>query len=504
MRNTSILLMLLTVLTKCFGLAREKALAHFFGTSPMASIFLVAFSLPMVLSNLFVGTIASGYIPIYNQVNEAEGKEEAYRFTSNLSNILALMACGISLLAILFTRQLVGLLSPGFEGQVLETTIFMSRITAISVFLSGVASIFKAYLQIQSHFFVSMFHSVIMNICLIIGMYLGRDQNPMVLALGILAAFVFQYIIFLPYIRKTGFRYSPVWEPANDYIKKFLVLIIPILISTSVLELNLIVNKAIASEISLSGISIINYATKIQGFITGIVVTSIITVTYPQMSRFVEEGRREELPRVFGESLSLMALLVVPASLGIIVFSEEVVHLLFYGGAFGREDVLATGRVLMFYGLGLLGIGVREIAIRIFYSLKETKAPIWNSVFMVGANIFLSIFLSKYFGLVGLAMGTSLSLILGAIGILIQLRGHLPSLGLRERLVNLGKIILASVIMIGLAYFAFGLLKVRISPNLALLLSIALGGLVYLGEIVLMKIEEFNEIKKLIKRKSRS
>lgn len=501
MRNTSILLMFITILTKCFGLAREKALAHFFGTSPMASIFLIAFSLPMVLANLFSGSIASGYIPIYNGVSDREGEESAYKFTSNLANIVAILAIIISFLAILFAENLVQTLSPGFNGDVFTKAVYMSRITSISILATAVASIYKAYLQVKNHFLISMFHSVLMNVILIITMYLGRDQNITVLAIGILLAFLLQYVIFIPFIAKSGYRYTLEWNPNNVHMKSLLVLIFPILISTSVMELNLIINKAIASQVSLSGISIINYATKIQGFITGIVVTSIITVTYPQMSRLAEREDKTKLGKVFGESISLMSLLVIPASLGLIVFADEIVRLLFLGGAFGEKDVLETGRVLMFYGVGLLGIGVREIGIRIFYSCKQTRAPIWNSVFMVSTNILLSFILSRRLGLIGLAIGTSASLVLGAIGILFAIRKILPSLGLREKAFNLAKIIFSSLVMVIVAKGLNIILLHYFSSNLSLLLSILLAGFIYLSEIYIFNIEELSDLKRLSRKK---
>ncbi len=287
----------------------------------------------------------------------------------------------------------------------------------------------------------------------------------------------------------------------GEGLKKLLVLILPIFISTSVLEINNIVSKSLASTIVETGVPVINYATKIQGFVTGIVVTSIITVIYPQMAKLVEEEAGEELAHVFGRSLSLMAALILPATVGVVAFHEEIVRLLFQGGAFSAEDVAVTGKVLLYYGLGFLAIGLREIGIRIFYSKKKAAVPVINSVYMVVINIALNIILGKIFGLKGLAMGTLIALWVGGVGMLLHLKKAMSTLGIGAYGKNMAKILLASVAMGLAAKFAEGLLLGRLSPNISLLMAMAVGAAVYALLALLMGFEELEAVKSFITKK---
>lgn len=501
MQKTSILLMIITVGTKFFGLAREKALAHFFGTSDIANIFLIAFTLPMMVSNLISGSLAGGFIPVYTEINHEKGREEADGFTSHLTVMLAIAALALSLLTVIFAPALVRLLARGFHGSLFERTVYVTRLTSLSIVAMAVFSIFKAYLQIHNHFIVSIFHSVVMNSILILAMFLGRGGDITLLGVGILFAFTFQYIFFLPYIKKSGFHFRLKGYKENEGLKKLLILILPIFISTSVLEINNIVSKSLASTIAETGVPVINYATKIQGFVTGIVVTSIITVIYPQMAKLVEEEAGEELAHVFGRSLSLMAALILPATVGVVAFHEEIVRLLFQGGAFSAEDVAVTGKVLLYYGLGFLAIGLREIGIRIFYSKKKAAVPVINSVYMVVINIALNIILGKIFGLKGLAMGTLIALWVGGVGMLLHLKKSMSTLGIGAYGKNMAKILLASVAMGLAAKFAEGLLLGRLSPNISLLMAMAVGAAVYALLALLMGFEELEAVKSFITKK---
>lgn len=495
------MLMFVTILAKLFGLGREKVLAQYFGTSALASMFLVAITLPMLVSNLLSGAVATGYIPIYEQINHQDGQDEANKFTSNLINILIIIFILITILSIIGARPLVKMMAPSFTGDTLNTAVYMTRIALVSMITTSAASVLKAFLQIKDHFIVSMCHSVIMNIILIIGMVLSQGKDVQILSFSILIALVFQYIFFLPYIRKAGYHHQWILDIHHPQMSHLLKIIVPILISTSVIELNLIINKAIASSISMQGISVINYASKIQGFVTGIVITSIITAIYPRMAKMSTDEDVEGLRKITNDMISLMSLLVIPATLGLMVFSNEVVRLLFLGGAFGEADVQITGHVLLFYAVGLVGIGIREISTRVFYSMGETVIPVKNSVIMVVLNVLFSFILSRFFGMAGLAMGTSLSLLLGAVLITLQMKKHLGLTGFEKNKKNLFLITISAVIMSVGAKGAYLFLTKYGSQNLSLLLSILIGGIIYGICVLIFKIDEVRQAFAFIKNR---
>lgn len=198
-------------------------------------------------------------------------------------------------------------------------------------------------------------------------------------------------------------------------------MILPIIVSTSVIELNFMISKALASDIE-SGVSILNYAYKIQGFVTGIVITSVITAVYPQMARHASLNNYEDLKKSTLMGLSTIMFLVIPATVGLFIFAGPIVEILFVGGKFTVEDAMKTKPVLALYAIGLIGIGLREIISRVFYTLDDSKTPVINSVLMVVINAILSLILVKSRGVEGLALATSVSFILGGILLILPLK----------------------------------------------------------------------------------
>ncbi|WP_036729465.1 murein biosynthesis integral membrane protein MurJ [Peptoniphilus mikwangii] len=497
--KTSYILMIVTIISKIFGLAREKALAYFFGTSLVADVFIVAFRIPMTFTNVVSGTTANGFIPIYNDIAQSNGEENAKKFTSNLSNIVFLFTFVLSIFGIIFAKPIVNIMAIGFDTQELELCIFMTRVSMFSICSTSVFSIFKAYLQIKKSFVVSICHSIIMNLIIMASMAFAYKFGKEYLAWGILTAFIFQYVIFLPYIRKHGYRHFKLIDFKDENFIKMLKIILPVLISTSVIELNFIISNSLASSLP-GAISKLNYAYKLQSFVTGIVITSITTAVYPEMARLGAKKDYDGLKLSIADSIITMLLLVVPASVGLFLFSEPIVKILFVGGAFSKQDATSTAIILSLYAIGIIGIGFREIISRVFYTIMDAKTPVINSVVMVAINVVLSFILINSLGPRGLALATSISFMAGAVLILISLRKRMGRIFSADTVREIIKIIIATAVMGIVSKFCYIFLSKGMGNLIAFLISVIAAGTVYLIMLVLLKVKEVRNIIGKIKK----
>ena len=155
-------------------------------------------------------------------------------------------------------------------------------------------------------------------------------------------------------------------------------------------------------------------------FVWGIMVVSIITSIYPTLSKLAIESKTK-FKIQFSKTLSTVIYLVTPCCVGILIFSKEIVNLVFRRGKFDQTDAILVSGVMFYYALGLLALGIRDVISNAFYALKLTKIPLINSIEMVVLNVITSIILSKFMGLNGLALGSSISSVFGAIMLYIKL-----------------------------------------------------------------------------------
>ena len=165
-----------------------------------------------------------------------------------------------------------------------------------------------------------------------------------------------------------------------------------------------------------------------------------------------------------------------------------------------------TSIALICYSIGMIAFSLHSIIVKIFYSLKDTKVPMINSIIDVTLNIILNIILVKVMGHAGLALATSISSIIGIIILLFSLNKKIGYFGQYEILTTSIKSLVAAIIM-GLSTIATYKILIKVldsyilSQIIMLFGSIGVGVIVYTSLIICFKIEEVKLITNIIKRK---
>ncbi|MBZ4663254.1 MAG: murein biosynthesis integral rane protein MurJ [Caloramator sp.] len=501
MKKTALIIMIITIFSKFLGFAREVSLSYFFGANNVTDAYLISLTIPGVLF-AFIGTaISTGFIPMFSDLKAKEGEEKTIKFTNNIVNILIVLCTILVVITVLFTTPIVKLFATGFSGETLKLAVKFTRISIFGIYFSGLVYIFSAYLQIKNNFVIPALIGFPMNIIIIFSMFVASKTYNIYLSIGSVVAFLAQLLLLLPFVFKKGYKFTFIFNVKDKYIKNLIAIALPAIFGVSVNQLNVLVDRTIASKIAEGGISALNYANKLNGFVMGLFVTSISTVIFPLISKMVAENNYEGLKKSLSESISAINFLVIPSTVGAMVFSTPIVEMLFGRGAFDERAVQMTSSALFFYSIGMIGYGLREVLSKAFYSMKDTKTPTINAVIALIMNIILNITLSKFMGIAGLALATSISAIVCTGLLFISLRKKIGSFGLKEISISFIKITVASIIMGAVAKISYNVLVGVISKNLSLICSIIIGGIVYFVVILFMKIKEVDEIVLKIKQK---
>lgn len=501
MKKNIALIMLITILSKFIGFFREIALTYFYGASATSDVYLVAQSIPVTFFGMIGAGIAVSFIPVYNNALKAGGKKEANAFTSRITNLVFLISTLIVAVVLLFTKPVVMLFASGFSSEVMDMAVSFTRITIFAVYFTGALAVFNAYLQIHNSFLVTAFLGIPMNFVAIISFFIASKSNDHVLAYGVIASYIIQMFILIPEVLKHKFNYTPLFSPKNEYVKALLILAIPVILSTSVNQINVLVDKNIASNITTGGISALNYANRLFGFIQGLFVAPIITVIYPNISRMVVDNKEDGVKKTLHETIVTVSLLVIPATIGAMIFAEPIVNFLFLRGQFDAVAAAMTSDALFYYALGLLPFSLWSIINIVFYSYNDTKTPMILGFVSVVLNVALNLLLSYFIGIGGLALASSISSIVTTILLLRSLRKKMPTLKFRNTATTMVKILAMSLLMGLMAFGTYGVLHGTVSDNLALVLSVGVGVIVYGLSILLLKIPEVESILSLGKEK---
>ncbi|WP_047983554.1 murein biosynthesis integral membrane protein MurJ [Ornithinibacillus californiensis] len=501
MKKTALIIMVITVASKILGLGREITLSYFYGVSSISDAYLLSITIPAVIMGFIGAVISTGFIPMFSNLKRNYGITIGNRYTNNVVNLLLIVCTVIVLLGLLYTNQLVRLFASGFEGETLELAVNFTRISILSIYFSSLLLVFCDYLKVNGSYTIPILIGFPLNILTITSIFLSKNQSVLILSIGSLVAIASQLIFILPFVLKKGYSYKPILNMKDEHVRNMLYIAIPVMIGVTVNQLNVLVDRTLASQIAVGGISAITYATRLNTFVQGIFVVSIVTVMYPVISKFAADNNMLDFKKSISESISGINLFVLPATVISMIFAQPLVKLIFGRGEFGADAISMTASVLFFYSIGMVGFGLRDVLSKAFYSLQDTKTPMINGIISMVINIVLNVILSRFLGLGGLALATSISAILCTGLLFISLRRKIGSLGLKNLCVTFLKLLVASLLMGMVAKLIYNLFTDYIGSNISLLTSLGVGGVVYLVIVYYMKIEDAVTLVSSFKRK---
>ena len=492
MGQTTLMLMIITIISKVFGFAREAVMASFIGAGDLKSVYTTANTLPVVVSNFVAMGIISGFIPIYNKAKNEEGIDAAEKFTSNVFNLLMRFALIAVVFGIIFARPFSKILSPDLEGEWLDLATNYTRTMMFAVFAYLYSAIFRGYLNLKGNFFDPAITGILMNIVIIIFTVLtGITGNPYLLIIGALLGNVLQYILFPKAVRKAGYEHKKIVDIHNKYVKSLMIVALPIIISSAAGELSIIADNSMASYFfGKAAISKLFYSKTMLTLITGVITVSVTTAIFPKIASLGQAGKIVRMKSSISSAVVTTMTLVIPATIGMMVLSTPIIELVFERKAFTNEDTIIVASLLQAYAPYIIFQSLTDVVDRGFYAVGDSKTPVIIVVIQQVLNVILNFILIKYFDIKGLAYATVISTVLGSMMMIYKFSDNFGSFNFKMTLISLGKILLATALMAFIADRIYILLAVKISHILALFAAIILAGLVYLFVILIARIPE--------------
>lgn len=499
--QSAVVLFIATMASKVVGFLRDICIAYVYGAGVISDSYLMALNIMTVaFVSLLCVAIQSTYMPIFTNIREKSGKAKALKFTSNVINIIMIISLCISIFGWFFTMPIVKLFAMGFEGERLALTIQLTRIILFSVGLVCVTYILKAYLEIHSYFFITGIMPLPYNIAIIVSVLLSKVFGVGVLAYGTVIAFLLQMVFLIPFCIKKGFKYTPIVNFDDKNVKRMALAIMPILVGASAYQINSLVDKNLASILATGSMSALNYAYKLNIFVIGLFVASITSVIYPVFAKLGSSGDIKQLKYTYRQSINAVILITMPISVGAFILAEPIIKMLFERGAFDPTATAMTAQVLMAYSVGMIACGMRDVTVRVFYSLEDTKIPMKNSIFCVIFNIIFNLSLISFLKVAGLALASSMSAILAVFFLMFNLRKKIGKFNVKSMIITLIKTSFSALAMAIVVLKLFGLLS-PVNEFIGLAVAISVGALVYAIMVLVLKVDSTKYVINKIRRR---
>ncbi|MGB5868283.1 MAG: lipid II flippase MurJ, partial [Arcobacteraceae bacterium] len=165
----------------------------------------------------------------------------------------------------------------------------------------------------------------------------------------------------------------------------------------------------LASFLISGSISYLYYANRVFQLPLALFAIATSVALFPTIARAIKKNDEEKALQYLRKAFFILLGLLGAATFIGIVFDSFIVKLLFERGAFDSADTQQTALVLTMYLVGLLPFGLGKIFSLWLYSHEQQGTAAKITMYSLIWNIILSLVLIKPYGIVGLALASSLS-----------------------------------------------------------------------------------------------
>lgn len=461
------------LLSRVFGLVRQRVTAHYLGSGPVADALAAAFRIPNLLQNLFgEGSLSASFIPVYAKLLAEGRREDAGRVAGTILALLALLVSVFVLLGIVFAPQLVWLLAPGLGSDTQLLAAGLIRIILPGLGLLVLSAWCLGVLNAHRQFFLSYASPVMWNAAIIVallwrGGMVGADGAELALAVafGSVVGSALQFAVQVPSVLRLdrSLRVGP--GSARAEVSTVVHNFGPAVATRGVVQLSGYADTLIASLLGAGALATLSYAQAISMLPVSLFGMSIAASELPAMSGAT--GSREEIAEALRARLASgrarVAFFVIPSVVALVVFGRVMASALYEGGAFTRADATWVWAALAGSGVGMLAGTLGRLYASASFALRDTSTPLRYAALRVGIAAVLGLTLAMTVPeRAGLAPQLGIGLLTAASGLAAWLEyrllrnhvegqvGALPSMG-RTPLLLWGSAFAAAAAGLGIA-----------------------------------------------------
>lgn len=413
----------MTLLSRVLGLVRDQLLAIVFGASAAMDAFLVAQKIPNFMRRLFAeGAFAQAFVPVLAATRAKDGKAAVRELVSVVSGTLGVVLICITIVGVVGAPLVIALFAWGFldNAEQYDQAVAMLRLTFPYLMLISLVALAAGVLNTHERFAVPAFAPVLLNVCMITAAVVFAP-NVKALAAAVLIAGILQLLLHLPSLAGLDMLVKPRVDFQHSQVRRVLRMMLPIMFGASIAQINLLLDTMLATLLIEGSVSWLYFSDRLMEFPLGLFSIALATVMLPRMSARHAANDTFGFSATIDWALRWMAVLGIPAGVGLFVLAGPLVATLFGYREFAERDVSMASASLMAYSLGFIGFSLIKMLTPGFFAREDARTPVRIGVIALTCTMLLNLLLvggltyGGFFAVhAGLALGTSLGAFINA------------------------------------------------------------------------------------------
>lgn len=413
-------------ISRISGFFREVVYSAFLGTSKIMDGFLVAFLLPNFFRRILGERVAeSVFLPMYIRERE-KGESEGNSYLSNVFTTVSLLSLAGTIILYILSPFILKILAPGFDSETYHISLKITYLILPYMFFITLYSFMGTLLESFKKFTLYNISPVLFNIVMIVSIPIFFKKYPIyTISFSVLVGVILQTAILFLGLRKLPIKYRFLISFKDERMKKSFLLFLPIIFTSFIEKSAIYIDRITGSLVGTGAISALHFSFLLIDLPFAIFSIAISKVLHPYISEKNVYSSKENFKGFIKRGLYLNILILLPITIIFVIFSKDIIRMVYQRGVFTQKSVELTSTPFIYYTLGLIPMGIIQIFVKSFYSLLNTKTPLFISMFSMILNILLNIILLPKFNIGGIALATSISYWVNALYLFIKLKSSL-------------------------------------------------------------------------------
>jgi putative peptidoglycan lipid II flippase len=490
------------------GLVREIVAASYFGVSGAMSAFTIAFQFPNLIRALFADAALQGaFVPVFTELLEKGKRREAFHVASSLFFLICLVLGAVTALFMLLAPVIMPLLAPGFDSELEDLMVGLSRVMFPIVLLLAVSGLIVGMLNSFGHFSVPALAPLAWNIVIIAALVglvpvFPEEDEIYAYAIGVLLGTIVQLVMPIPWLRGRGGRFTVAFDFRNPHVVRVLKLMLPVTLTLGLINFSLLINSFFGTLVSDEAPAAIDKAFRIYMLPQGLFSVAIATILFPTLARYAARADFDSLRRTMANGVRQIAMLLIPRAVIMAVLAEPITRLVYERGEFDAAATDLVAEAMLWWAFSLPFQGVSLLFSRTYFSLQKP----WTTTALAGGNLVVNAIVAaalyEPFGVGGIVIGTVVATVGLSIAQGLMLRPDLDGVEGRETLTAAAYMLVAGLFQGMLSWATWKVLddllgRALIAQAVSVGVAIAVGLAAYAALVRAMELDEARQIQRL-------
>lgn len=395
--STSLIMLLISVFSAILGLFRETLLARYFGISKEMEVFVIASFLPLVVLPAIGKALTTSFIPVYLNLKK-ESESSALKFYEQLKKcilflgIVSIIIIGIG--SVVYVYELGKLQDLGANNLLL----YMIIILLPTILMFNIYGIERGRHQAEDSYLFPSISNLFINVFFIMFIVFGAYFNDIsYLCYGLLLA-SFSQMYFLLKTKKNSLHITDGerWWKSNG-IKSFWCFFFPAMLSNIAPTIPMLLARFLTENFREGALVSLNYAFTIASLPILLLGMSSFSILYTLFSKSFVSKEFKKIRMQLNNSINFLTIILIPSTIFVIYFSEEIIRVLFERGAFDERATVLTASILNIFILGLYPTAIRELLFRFCFATSNKKTPFISGwILLITSMIFTVLFCLEF------------------------------------------------------------------------------------------------------------